>query len=680
MAPHVLQAATHRTTPFVSGLQLPLVPTPREGASLSSPTSRRTLSPVAARQSVGFGTIPETENVTFSAPVHAYSRSQMPRGAVSFQSRSSGRGVYHRPTQILLRSSADVGHPPRKRVTAPPVILHGKPHTLLSSDARLTPDVTAVQGVSVLPVEQPRTQDHALVLCVPAQDAHAAVGSPTVVKMSIEAPAPHPVNQVSHALPTPSSQLLRSGVSGVGAGLNRGPPPHSTNGPLTWLSQAWSSLWTSGDIVEQLLHDRERLKKLVVESYRKVHSADGLALEDLRHFRDDFCAVNQVPAEAFGDLVNEHLCFDFDGSGRLSLNEVYKLVKFELIAYRKRLGLSETAVEVPFKSIRDSYREVRLLGHGSQGQVKLVVDSAQKEFCVKCMPKDQMSAEGMHDIVEEFQAMQFLACEKVAQVTELFQDDCFFYMVGEAYTGGDFTTLKERALGQGVPVTEQYYRGLFQQCLEGLAFMHGQAMMHCDIKEPNLMVKKPDFRSPEVVIIDFGVSQAMADRGSLPRGTPGYMPPETLDSGTWFPKGDTFSMGVCIIQMMLDKIPPQGARTNVTPGGIFVEGCTTLEDILLATRCREPPFHLMSPHQQHLVRLLQEMLSKNMSPRPTPAKALKDVWFSSGTTRAMRGFHARASAGITNSFLLGMGEEISPAAAALSQLQSTLGVRSAEGA
>jgi len=403
-------------------------------------------------------------------------------------------------------------------------------------------------------------------------------------------------------------------------------------------------------------------------------------MEGLRRFRQDFSGANQVPANAFGDLVTEYLSFDFDGSGRLWVDEVYKLTKFELISHRKRSALPDSVVNVPFKSITDSFQEVRVLGQGGQGQVKLVVDAAKREFCVKCMRRDQMSASGIQDLIEEFEAMQFLACEKVAQVTELFQDHQFIYMVGEPYLGGDFTTLKERAARQGVQMTEDYYKSLFQQCLEGLQFMHGQAMMHCDIKEPNLMIKKPDYLQPEVVIIDFGVSQAMADDTGFPRGTPGYMPPETLDTGKWFPRGDIFCMGVCMIQMVLDKIPPQGARTNLTPGGIFIEGCITIEDIMQATRSREPPIHLIPTQQKCLARLLRDMLSKNMSWRPTPAKVLKDPWFSGGNTQKVKGFHSRATAGITKSFLQGMeDEQLAPGAAALSELHSTLGLDSGAG-
>lgn len=59
------------------------------------------------------------------------------------------------------------------------------------------------------------------------------------------------------------------------------------------------------------------------------------------------------------------------------------------------------------------------------------------------------------------------------------------------------------------------------------------------------------------------------------------------------PGGDVFCLGVTFIQVLLDKSPPTGPRTTSTPGqiyallghmllgGIFVEGCRTIEDSLL---------------------------------------------------------------------------------------------------
>merc|ERR1719502_2087360 len=110
-------------------------------------------------------------------------------------------------------------------------------------------------------------------------------------------------------------------------------------------------------------------------------------------------------------------------------------------------------------------------------------------------------------------------------------------MVGDVYHGGDFTTLKQRAMGQDVDIDEEWWRDVFRQGLEGLAFMHEQAMMHCDIKEPNLMLRTSDFSEPKVVLIDLGVSTCMARANTgAPAGTPGYVPPETLETLMWFPR------------------------------------------------------------------------------------------------------------------------------------------------
>lgn len=81
---------------------------------------------------------------------------------------------------------------------------------------------------------------------------------------------------------------------------------------------------------------------------------------------------------------------------------------------------------------------------------------------------------------EEFQTLKLLEHENIAQVIELFYDSQFYYMVGEPYHGGDFMTLTQRAKEQQVPMTENWWRGIFRQCAE----------------EPNIMIKGNDFRKP----------------------------------------------------------------------------------------------------------------------------------------------------------------------------------------
>mmetsp|Transcript_67746 Transcript_67746/g.189066 ORF Transcript_67746/g.189066 Transcript_67746/m.189066 type:complete len:213 (-) Transcript_67746:75-713(-) len=150
-------------------------------------------------------------------------------------------------------------------------------------------------------------------------------------------------------------------------------------------------------------------------------------------------------------------------------------------------------------------------------------------------------------------------------------------------------------------------------------------MMHCDIKEPNIMVKTPNFHEPEIVLIDFGLTRAMAaDEVGKITGTPGYIPPETWEGGVWFPGGDVFSMGVCMMQILLDKIPNTESPNK---HAIFREGCEGLKDIRRATQTREPPFHLMPQSMPGLTDVVQKTLEKNMSRRPRAPRVLQDTWF-----------------------------------------------------
>jgi serine/threonine protein kinase len=317
------------------------------------------------------------------------------------------------------------------------------------------------------------------------------------------------------------------------------------------------------------------------------------------------------------------------------------------------------------------YTITKELGVGSQGTAKLATNKTGASFCLKCYSKDQMLVGGMEELKEEFEALQLLHCERIAGAFEMFQDAQFYYLVGEAFHGGDFLTLKPRAMAQSVPMTEDWFRGVWKQCFEGIAFMHSQAFMHCDIKEPNIMIKNQDFSAPEVVIIDLGVAKAMVQLGQegIPHGTPGYVPPETWTTKKWFPQGDIFSLGVVIWQTMCDSVPPNGPRAMETVGGLFVEGCSSIPEIYQATMNRQPNFELMPPDMPGLAELAEMCLQKNPESRPRANACLKDPWFTGEKKRDraprksvapldhLRPRNRFCTQGITKSFLMRLEDE-----------------------
>jgi len=144
------------------------------------------------------------------------------------------------------------------------------------------------------------------------------------------------------------------------------------------------------------------------------------------------------------------------------------------------------------------------------------------------------------------------------------------------------------------------------------------------------MIKTENFIAPKAVLIDFGIAKALASPG-----TPGYIPPETWIQRQWFPGGDVFSMGVVMLQVLIDKVPASsGMRTRQTPGGIFLEGTCTYGEVAEVTRTREPPVQLISQALSGLTEVVLATLRKDLISRLRAPQVLAHPWFSSPATEA----------------------------------------------
>jgi serine/threonine protein kinase len=273
-----------------------------------------------------------------------------------------------------------------------------------------------------------------------------------------------------------------------------------------------------------------------------------------------------------------------------------------------------------------------VLGTGNQSIARRAIDRDGRACCVKIYEKAKMNAVDVDALKTEFEVLQRLGTHSsIARAFEIFEDSQYYYMTFELYQGGDFTTLKEAAALANVVVDDAWWRGVFRQCFEGLGYLHGNAFMHCDIKESNVMLKRDVYDSPEVVIIDFGFVQGFILDSTTISGTPGYIPPETWGSGRFFPRGDVFAMGVVIMQMLLDKVPPHHnpPECEVLPGGIFTDGVSLIKAVGTVTRTRTPPFNLMAKQWPVLTQLTRRLLAKDVLKRPSVRQVLQDVWFAS---------------------------------------------------
>merc|ERR1712007_364649 len=197
----------------------------------------------------------------------------------------------------------------------------------------------------------------------------------------------------------------------------------------------------------------------------------------------------------------------------------------------------------------------------------------------------------------------------IAHCFDIFQDQQYFYK------GGDLTALRKNAIAKHVDMTELWWQKIFYQCFSALAYMHQKAIMHCDIKEDNLMVKEDMHVLPEIVIIDLGMAEAMRGKGKGLCGTPGYIPPEVY-------------MGVVMLQLLSDSVP------DLDKGifGIYQQGCKKLKELAVAALTREPSMDSLEVKTPAFVDLLRQCLAKDRKQRPKAPIVLENSWIVLGST------------------------------------------------
>jgi len=362
--------------------------------------------------------------------------------------------------------------------------------------------------------------------------------------------------------------------------------------------------------------------------FGQVSAGRGVDVGGLVQLRKHLSQALGIPEAAFGSMQRQHLRFNVDGTGRLNENELYKLMKMNLREYRKRTG-NHSSLTVPNKSLLSAgYHILQEIGRGNQCTALLGKDRGGQHYCVKAFEKARISTADEAGMKDEYEMLKGIASHpNIPKVFDIFQDGQFYYMVQAFYEGGDFTTLTQRTAT--TLMTQSWWRHVFKQCFQGLAHLHGNALMHCDIKESNLMLKRPQYHCPEIVIIDFGLMQTAATDSTMICGTPGYIPPEVWETANWYPGGDMFSLGVVIMQMLLDSVPPHHnpPQCEVLPGGIFTKGANTIHEAALVAKTRDPPFESMPRALQGLTKLTRSLLDKDVQKRPSAQRVLRDDWF-----------------------------------------------------
>ena len=224
----------------------------------------------------------------------------------------------------------------------------------------------------------------------------------------------------------------------------------------------------------------------------------------------------------------------------------------------------------------------RLTLNGGLGAREIVTKVAIKEFFMREMnvrDNDGKTVEGSsssvftnyrHRFRREAENLAKLDHPNIIRVYDVFDENGTTYYSMEYVEG---ITL-DAYIQQHHPLPESDAVAILGRVCSALSFMHGQRMLHLDLKPKNIMCSTKG----EVFLIDFGLSKQFGANGepesstTIGAGTPGYAPIEQVNpikDGTFPATLDIYALGATMYKMLTGQRPP--VATDVLNEGFPLE-------------------------------------------------------------------------------------------------------------
>uniref|UniRef100_A0A3Q1BZH4 non-specific serine/threonine protein kinase n=1 Tax=Amphiprion ocellaris TaxID=80972 RepID=A0A3Q1BZH4_AMPOC len=267
---------------------------------------------------------------------------------------------------------------------------------------------------------------------------------------------------------------------------------------------------------------------------------------------------------------------------------------------------------------------LKSLGRGSFGSVYLVQDvkatDGEELKVLKQIPLGDLRPDETVRATQEAQLLSQLHHPAILSFHHSFLERDAFCIITEYCQDRDLDCKLQEMKRAGRSLPENQVIDWLIQLLLGLHYMHDRRILHRDLKAKNVFLKRN-----LVKIGDFGVScllMGSCDLATTFTGTPFYMSPEVLNHQGYDSKSDIWALGCLLYEMC--------CLTHAFQGPNFLS-------VLMRIVEGETPT-LPSTYSPDLNSVMQRMLQKQPSCRPTAAEILRSRFMEENMQASLKSF------------------------------------------
>ena len=227
------------------------------------------------------------------------------------------------------------------------------------------------------------------------------------------------------------------------------------------------------------------------------------------------------------------------------------------------------------------YRILEKIGEGGMGVVYKAEDlKLKRTVALKFLPKELEAHEPERArFLQEAQAASALNHPNVCTIYDIKEEDDQHFIVMEYVDG---KTLREKIVGAShdSPLRVDDIISYAIQIGDALHEAHSHGIVHRDVKPENIMVNTKN----QIKVMDFGLAKLKGSlkltRTSSTVGTLAYMAPEQIQGGEVDARGDIFSFGIVLYEMLTGHLPFRGEHEAAMMYSIMNEEPAPLQKFL----------------------------------------------------------------------------------------------------